>query len=210
MIKVLIADDHSILRVGLKKIFREEQDIEVSAEAGNHHEILSILSTTMPDMLILDISMPGRNGLDTLKEIKSLYPKLKVLILSMHPEDRYAVRSIKAGAMGYVSKESAADELVNAIRKVYAGEQYISSTLAVKLAKYFETDLEKPAHELLSDREFQVLCMITSGKSIEYVAQELSLSPNTIATYRERVLSKLHLKSNVELTSYAHRNNLIE
>ncbi len=210
MIKVLIADDHSILREGLKKILKEERDIEVAGEASNHQEILAILLKVTPDILILDISMPGRNGLDTLKEIRSLYPKLKVLILSMHPEDRYAVRLVKAGAMGYVSKESATEELVNAIRKVFVGEQYISSTLAMKLAKYFETDMEKPAHELLSDREFQVLCMITSGKSIEYVAEELSLSPNTIATYRERVLSKLRLKSNVELTNYAHRNNLIE
>ena len=210
MIKVLIADDHSIVRAGLKKILREEKDIEISGEASNHQSVLASLSKDIPDLVLLDISMPGRSGLDTLKDIKSLYPKLKVLILSMHPEDRYAVRTIKAGAAGYVSKESATEELVHAIRKVCAGEKYISSALSGKLADYFETDLESAPHELLSDREFQVLCMITSGKSTDLIADELSLSNNTIATYRERILSKLKLKTNVELTNYAHRNNLID
>lgn len=210
MIKVLIADDHSILRAGLKKILREKSDIEVAGEAGNHQEVLSLLSDHEYDIVILDISMPGRDGLDTLKEIKSVYPKLKVLMLSMHPEDRYAVRAIKAGAAGYVSKESATEELVDAIYKVSAGSKYISETLAEKIARNLETDLEKPAHELLSDREFKVLRMIASGKSIHDIAEELSLSSNTIATYRERALLKLRLKTNVELTSYAHRHQLID
>ena len=210
MIKILIADDHLMIRSGLKKILKEEDDIEVTAEASTHSEVLSLLSKKLPDLVLLDISMPGRDGLETLKEIKSLYPRLKVLMLSMHPEDRYAVRAIKAGAVGYVSKESAADELVSAIRRVCSGLKYISSTLAEKMAAYFETDMEKPPHEVLSDREFQVLCRIASGKSMEDIATELSLSANTIATYRERVLSKLHLRSNVELTNYAHRNKLID
>src|SRR6185436_4351135 len=210
MIKILIADDHSMIRSGLKKILKEENDIEVTAEASTHTEVLASLSVEQPDLVLLDISMPGRDGLETLKEIKSLYPKLKVLMLSMHPEDRYAVRAIKAGASGYVSKESAADELVSAIRRVCSGLKYISTTLAEKMASYFENDFEKPAHELLSDREFQVLCKIASGKSIEEIAGELSMSSNTIATYRERVLSKLHLHSNVELTNYAHRNKIID
>ncbi len=210
MIKILIADDHSMIRSGLKKILKEESDMEVMAEAASHSEVLTALSASLPDLVLLDISMPGRDGLETLKEIKLLYPKLKVLMLSMHPEDRYAVQAIKVGASGYVSKESAADELVLAIRRVCSGLKYISSTLAEKMAAYFETDLEKPAHELLSDREFQVLCKIASGKSMEVIAKELALSANTIATYRERVLSKLQLHSNVELTNYAHRNKLID
>jgi two-component system invasion response regulator UvrY len=210
MIKILIADDHLIVRDGLKKILKEEKDIEIVGEASNHQGVLSMLSKSIPDLVLLDISMPGRSGLDTLKEIKSLYPKLKVLILSMHPEDRYAVRTIKGGAWGYVSKESAAEELVDAIHKVHDGNKYMSSTLAGKVADYFETDLESAPHELLSDREFQVLCMITTGKSTDLIAEELSLSNNTIATYRERILSKLRLKTNVELTNYAHRNNLID
>jgi len=210
MIKILIADDHAMIRSGLKKILKEENDIEVTAEASTHSEVLASLATSLPDLVLLDISMPGRDGLETLKEIKSLYPKLRVLMLSMHPEDRYAVRAIKAGASGYVSKESAAYELVSAIRRVCSGLKYISATLAEKMASYFETDLEKPAHELLSDREFQVLCRIASGKSIEEIANSLSLSANTIATYRERILSKLQLHSNVEMTNYAHRNKLID
>ena len=210
MIKILIADDHSMIRSGLKKILKEEHDMEVIAEASSHAEVLISLSTMLPDLVLLDISMPGRDGLETLKEIKSLYPKLKVLMLSMHPEDRYAVRAIKAGAAGYVSKESAADELVLAIRRVCSGLKYISSALAEKIAAYFESDLEKPAHDLLSDREFQVLCKIAMGKSTEDIATELSLSANTIATYRERVLSKLQLHNNVEFTNYAHRNKLID
>jgi two-component system, NarL family, invasion response regulator UvrY len=210
MIKILVADDHSMMRSGLKKILKEENDMEVTAEAATHAEVLASLAAGLPDLVLLDISMPGRDGLETLKEIKSLYPKLKVLMLSMHPEDRYAVRAIKAGASGYVSKESAADELVSAIRRVCSGLKYISATLAEKMAAYFETDLEKPPHELLSDREFQVLCRIASGKSMDEIASELSLSANTIATYRERVLLKLRLHSNVELTNYAHRNKLID
>src|SRR3954466_5007152 len=144
MIKILIADDHSMIRSGLKKILKEENDMEVIAEAASHSEVLSHLNTVVPDLVLLDISMPGRDGLETLKEIRSLYPKLKVLMLRMHPEDRYAVRAIKAGASGYVSKESAADELVSAVRRVFSGLKYISSTLAEKMASYFEADLEKP------------------------------------------------------------------
>lgn len=210
MIKVLIADDHSILRAGLRKILKEKNDIAVLGEAANHQEVLTLLANHSFDIVVLDISMPGRDGLDTLKEIKSIYPKLNVLMLSMHPEDRYAVRAIKAGAAGYVSKESATEELVDAIYKVSSGLKYISHSLAEKIAKNFEVDLEKPAHEILSDREFKVLRMIASGKSLQDIADELSLSANTIATYRERALLKLRLKTNVELTSYAHRNQLID
>jgi two-component system invasion response regulator UvrY len=210
MIKIIIADDHSIVRAGLKKILKEESDIEVLGEVSNYHEVLSILKTISPDILLLDISMPGRNGLDILKEIKAIYKNIKVLILSMHPEERFAVRTIKSGAYGYVSKESAAEELVNAIRRVYNGNKYISSTLAEKLANSVDNESVKAMYENLSDREFQVLCMIASGKTIKEIADELSLSPATIASFRGRILVKLQLKSNVELTSYALRNQLID
>src|ERR1700741_1806505 len=172
MIKVLIADDHSMIRSGLKKILKEENDIEVIAEASAHGEILAMLTKCEPHLVLLDISMPGRDGLETLKEIKSIYPKLRVLMLSMHPEDRYAVRAIKAGAAGYVSKECATEQLVDAIYKVSSGMKYISAELAEKIAVNFEADLEKPPHELLSDREFKVVCMIASGKTTHDIADE--------------------------------------
>jgi DNA-binding NarL/FixJ family response regulator len=210
MIRIIIADDHTIIRDGLKKILKEESDINLVGEASGYFEVMQTLAKEEPDLLVLDISMPGRDGLEILKEVKSLYPKVKVLMLSMHPEDRYAVRAIKRGAKGYLSKESAAEELVNAIRKIAAGGRYISAELADKMVDYMETDLEKPAHELLSDREFQVLRKIAIGETIDQIAQEISLSPNTIATYRERILAKLQLKSNVEIANYALRNKLID
>ena len=210
MIKILIADDHSIIRSGLKKILKEESDISVVAEASNYKEVFEELLKQIPDVLLLDISMPGRDGLDILKEVKSNYPKLKVLMLSMHPEDRYAVRAIKSGASGYVSKESATEELVNAIRMVSSGSKYLSKNLAEKMIDYMGVEIEKPAHELLSNREFQVLCKIALGKTLDEIAIEFSLSQTTIATYRERVMSKLKLKSNVDLTNYAIRNKLID
>jgi two-component system invasion response regulator UvrY len=210
MIKILIADDHSIIRAGLKKILKEESDMKVFAEAANYDEVLTSLQSDLPDLLLLDISMPGRDGLEILKEVKNHYPKIKVLMLSMHPEDRYAIRAIKAGASGYVSKECAMDELVEAIRKVSSGSKYVSKALAEKMMDYLSSDVEKPAHELLSNREFQVLCKIAEGKNMDSIGEELFLSPNTIATYRERVLTKLKMKSNVELTGYAVRNKLID
>ena len=210
MIKILIVDDHLIVRAGLKKILTDECDIEISGEASNYQEVLSMLKTVSPDIILLDISMPGRNGLEILKEIKSLYKTIKVLILSMHPEDRFAVRAIKSGASGYISKESAVEELVEAIRRIYKGNKYISSTLAEKLATSVVNDSKKPAHQNLSDREFQVLRMIASGLTIKDIAKDLQLSPATIASFRVRILMKLELKSNVELTSYALRNELID
>jgi two-component system, NarL family, invasion response regulator UvrY len=210
MIKILIADDHSIVRMGLKRILNEDSNIEVSGEAGNHNEVLSSLSASVPDILLLDISMPGRDGLETLKEVKTRYPNVKVIMLSMHPEDRYAIRSIKAGASGYVSKECATEDLINAIHKVASGTKYLSKALAEKMIEYIGIEMEMPPHELLSDREFQVLRKIAEGKSIDNIAEELILSPNTVSTYRERILQKLKLKTNVDLTSYAHRNHLID
>jgi len=210
MIRILITDDHSIMRDGLKKILNEQPDMEVVGEASNYNEALAGVEKLLPDIAILDISMPGRNGLDALKDLKLVHPKLKVLILSMHPEERFALRAIKAGAYGYVTKENAAEELVNAIRKLRHGQKYISPMLAEQLADHLGSDLNKMPHELLSDREFEVMTKIAEGRSIKEIAVVLSLSPATVATYRARVLEKMQLKSNVELTSYVYRNRLMD
>lgn len=210
MIRTLVVDDHSMVRSGLMKILKDEEDIEVVAEADGYSQLINCLKSVLPDVVLLDISMPGKNGLEIVKELKQSYPNVKTLMLSMHPEERFSVRAIKAGACGYVTKESAADELVKAIRQVYYGGKYITSVVAEKLANSFELDSNKQAHERLSDREFQVLSMIAAGKKIKEIAAELSLSPTTVATYRARILEKMQLKSSVEITSYALRNNLIE
>lgn len=210
MIRLAIVDDHPIVRSGLVKILKEEEDMDVVVEANGHVQFYESLKDNELDVAILDISMPGKNGLEIAKEIKQEYPALKILILSMHPEDRFSVRAFKAGASGYVTKESAAQELVNAIRKIHDGGKYITTSLAEKLVNSFNQDHEKPAHERLSDREFQILCMISSGKKIREIAEELFLSPATVATYRARIFEKMQLKSNVELTNYVLRHNLIE
>jgi len=210
MIKTVIVDDHTMVRAGLIKILKEESDIEVLAEADGYLQLVNCLKSVSPDVVLMDISMPGKNGLEIVKELKQTNPEIKSLILSMHPEERFSVRAIKAGALGYVSKESAADELVRAIRQVYSGGKYITPIVAEKLADSFELESNKLAHERLSDREFQILSMIASGKKIKEIASELSISPATVATYRARVLEKMQLKSSVEITSYALRNNLIE
>lgn len=210
MIRIIVVDDHSLVRAGLIKVLREEEDIEIIAEANGYSQLLSALRGASPDLVLVDISMPGKNGLEIVKELKLEFPQIKTLVLSMHPEERFSVRAIKAGAYGYVTKESAAEELVSAIRQVYYGGKYITPGVAQKLANTFEIDSERPAHERLSDRELQVLSMIAEGKKIKEIAHELSLSPTTVATYRARVLEKMQLKSSVEITSYALRNNLIE
>ncbi len=210
MIKVTIVDDHSIMRSGLAKVLKEESDIEVVSEADGYPKLIESLKKTVPDIVLLDITMPGKNGLEILKELKQYYPQVKTLMLSMHPEDRFAVRAIKAGAFGYITKESASEELVNAIRKVHSGGKFITQTVAEILADTFEQDGNKPAHERLSDREYQILRLITSGKKVKEIATDLFLSPATVATYRSRILEKMRLKSNVELTNYVLRHNLIE
>lgn len=209
-IKVAIVDDHSLVRSGLVKILREEIDIEVVAEADGYSQLFSALKNTTPEIILLDISLRGLNGLEILKELKQTYPKIKVLILSMHPEDRFSVRAIKAGASGYLTKESAADELVNAIRQVYNGGKYLTMGVAEILMESVEAGADKLPHERLSDREFQILCMIASGKKVKDIASELFLSPATVSTYRARIMDKMQLKSNVELAGYVLRNNLIE
>ena len=210
MIRTLVVDDHSMVRSGLIKILKEESDIEVLAEADGYPQLLNCLKTVFPDIILMDISMPGKNGLEIVKELKQTNPEIKTLVLSMHPEERFSVRAIKAGALGYVSKESAADELVRAIRQVYNGGKYITPIVAEQLANSYELESNKLPHERLSDREFQILRMIASGKKIKEIASELSISPATVATYRARVLEKIQLKSNVDITSYALRNNLVE
>jgi DNA-binding NarL/FixJ family response regulator len=210
MLKILIADDHPIVRKGLKQILSEESDMGVVGEAQNSQEVLELVRKQDWDIVILDITMPGRGGIDVLKELKHERPKLPVLMLSVHPEDQYAVRALKAHASGYMTKDSAPEELVKAIRKILRGGKYISSTLAEKLAFDLETETEKPLHETLSDREHQVLLMIASGKTVSKIAEELSLSVKTIDTYRARILEKMKMKTNAELTHYAIKNKLVD
>ncbi len=209
MIRILVADDHPIVRKGLKQIIEETSDIIVEDEAGDGYEVLEKIQKNNFDIVLLDISMPGKNGLDVLKQIKTIKSNLHVLILSMHPEEQYAIRVLKAGASGYLTKESAPEELVKAIRKVANRGKYVSSSLAEKLVFDLSTG-NKMAHETLSDREFQVMCMIASGKTVSEVADELSLSVKTVSTYRARILDKMRLKNNAELTRYAFENNLIK
>jgi len=209
LIKVIIVDDHLIVREGLKQIISDTSDISVVAEASNGQEAINKIRNYDCDVLLLDISMPGRSGLEILKEIKSELPNLSILILTMHPEEQYAVRVLRAGASGYLTKESAPDELIEAIRKVSDGGKYISSTLAEKLAFNLEVDTGKPFHQTLSDREFEVMCMISSGKTVTEIADEMSLSVKTISTYRTRILDKMRMKTNAELTYYSIKNDLV-
>lgn len=209
MIKVLIADDHLLVREGLKQILAGTADIVVSGEAGTGQEILNVVSENSYDVILLDISMPGRSGVDILKQLRAMKPDIKVLILTMHPEEQYAIRALKAGAAGYLTKDSASDELISAIRAVASGRKYVSPSLAETLASYFETGTGKPLHENLSDREYEVMCMIASGKTNKEIAVELSLSAKTISTYRTRILDKMNMRSSAELTHYAIQNELI-
>jgi len=210
MIRILIADDHAIVREGLKQIVGEENDMIVAGEASNTAEIFSILGKENFQIIILDISMPGRSGLEALKDLRKSYPGIPVLILSMFSEDQYGIRAIKAGASGYLKKVSAPTDLVAAIRKIVNGGMYINERLAEKLAMELGEKNIEQLHDSLSDREFQVMCSIASGKSAEEIADDLSLSVNTIYSYRNRILEKMHLKSNVELTRYVFKNKLIE
>ena len=210
MIKVVIVDDHLIVREGLKQIITESSDIRVVGEASNGAEALEKVKRVDCDVLLLDISMPGRSGLEILKDLKHESPDLSVLILTMHPEEQYAVRVLKAGAAGYLTKESAPDELIEAIRKVSIGGKYISSSLAEKLAFDLEIDSGKPPHETLSDREFEVMCLIASGKTVTEIADEMVLSVKTISTYRSRILEKMRMKTNAELTYYSIKNQLVD
>jgi two-component system invasion response regulator UvrY len=210
MIRVLVADDHAIVRRGLKLIMQEEFRSLTFGEASNGQQVLDLAWKQDWDIVILDITMPGRNGLDILKELKQIRPKLPVLVLSMHSEDQFAVRVLKSGASGYMTKENVPEELVKAIKKVMAGGKYVSASLAEELAFRLETDAEKPLHEKLSDREYQVFCLIASGRTVKQISEQLFLSIKTISTYRTRILEKLKMKTNAELTHYAIKYKLVE
>jgi two-component system, NarL family, invasion response regulator UvrY len=208
MIRVLIADDHAVVREGLKQILLENFEAVKIGEAKNAEEILEMTRKQDWDVVTLDVAMPGKNGLDVLKQMKRKYPRIPVLVLSVYPEDQYAVRVLQAGASGYMTKESAPDELVYAVRRVLKGGKYISPLLAEKLAESLGTDIKKLPHESLSDREYEVLRMIGSGKTVSEIANDLSLSVKTISTYRGRVLYKMKMKTNAELMRYAILNKL--
>jgi DNA-binding NarL/FixJ family response regulator len=209
MIRILVADDHAIVRQGLKQIVADTPDLVVTGEAERGREVLEKVSKDDYDVVLLDITMPDKTGLEVLEELKRIKPDLPVLILSMHPEDQYAIRAIRAGASGYVTKAGVPDELVTAIRKVSVGNKYISSSLAEKLAVYLETGAEKPLHQVLSDREYRVMCLIASGKTVKEIAEELFLSVKTVSTYRSRVLQKMKMKNNAQLTHYCVQNQLV-
>jgi two-component system invasion response regulator UvrY len=209
VLRILIADDHPVVRQGLRQILAESGDMTVVGEASNGQEVLSEISQKDYDVVVLDITMPGRNGLDILKDIKHVKPQLPVLILSFHPEEQYALRSLKAGASGYLTKESAATELVVAIRKIAVGGKYVTLSLSESIAFYLDAKEESP-HETLSDREYEVMCLIASGKSVTTVADELSLSVKTISTHRSRILAKMKMGSNTDLARYCLQHSLVD
>lgn len=211
MIKIAIADDHQFIREGIKKVVDQKIDFKIVGEAKNGNELFDLLEEETPDILVLDISMPGKSGLELLKQISKIYPNLPVLILSIHPEDRFAIRALKAGAYGYLNKACISDDLIKAIRKItIENRKYITNEVANQLASQVDINNNMPRHEELSDREFQVLCMIASGNKVKDIANELSLNTQTIHTYRNRIKEKMNLTSNVEMTRYAIENNLIE
>ncbi len=209
MIRILIADDHAIFREGLRQVLEDDPDMVVADEASGGQEVLDKVSKNDYDLLLLDIAMPGLNGLDTLKLLKSQKPKLRVLVLSMYPEEQYAVRAIKAGAAGYITKKSASEELMEAIKKVSKGGKYISASITEKLLFDFEPEPAGPVHEKLSDREYQIFCMIAMGKTVSEIAAELFLSVKTVSTHRVHILEKTKMKNNAELINYAIKHNLI-
>lgn len=210
MIRIIIADDHPLIREGLKKIIQSESGFELIAEASDGIELLDKVRKLHPDVVVLDLQMPRKSGLEVLEDLKSEYPKLPILIMSIHPEDTVAVRTFQTGASGYITKNRVSEELLIAIRRVAQGRRYISMELGEKLAESIDARTEKKPHELLSNREFQVLRLIGMGKSTRQIAQEISLSPATVTTYRARLLEKMNMKTNAELIHYAIRNGLVD
>ena len=208
MIKVIIVDDHPVVRRGLKQIIDDEPDMKVVGEAQNAGEFFSLVRKTDCSLVLLDISLPDKSGFDVLKQLQYELPKIPVLILSIHPEEQYAVRFIKAGASGYLMKESAPEELVKAIRKVNAGGKYVSASLAERMVDRFDAS-NKPPHENLSNREFQILCMIVQGMTLKSIADELCISEKTVSTYRARILEKMKMNTNADLIRYALDNHLV-
>jgi two-component system, NarL family, invasion response regulator UvrY len=205
---VILADDHTIVRHGLRQLLDREADITVAGEASNGNEVFDLLRTVEADVIVLDITMPGRNGLETLKDLKRLYPAIPVLVLSMHPSDQYALRVLKAGAAGYLTKETAPDDLVAAIQKAFRGEKYISPDVADILATFVHQGGSDEPHKLLSDRELEVFCLIGSGKGLTQIGDQLNLSVKTISTYRTRIMEKTGLASNAEITRYVVEHKL--
>ena len=210
MIRLLIADDHTIVREGLKQVLRDYSDIQVIGEAKNGNEVLSMCDKNGLDVLLLDISMPGPGFLEILNLLKEKHPHVRILILSMYSEDSYAIRAIKAGAMGYLTKDRSHYDLAYAIRQVYEGNKYVTPELSETLASKLESKIEEQSHAKLSGREYQVLCMIGAGKNSNEIASILSLSPKTISTYRMRVFDKMKFNSNTELIRYVVENKLKE
>lgn len=209
-IHVLIADDHAIVRQGLKQILSETEDLIITGEADDGSEALQLARLQPWDVFLLDVSMPNRNGIDTLKQLKKEFPRLPVLILSMHPEEQYALRALKAGASGYLTKQSAPEQLVNAIRHVASGKKYVSPAVAQQLIEALSDDTDKLPHERITDREYQVLVMIAAGKSQTQIADKLNLGVATVSTYRARLLEKMGLKSTAELIRYGLEHDLAE
>ena len=210
MIRIGIVDDHVLIREGVKKILQKISDMEVIAETDNIPQLFRLIPNSDMHVLVLDINIPGRSGLDALAEVKKRWPQLPILVLSMHPEETFALRALKAGASGYVTKSSAAEELVGAIRKVVSGGRYISPAAAELLAAELEIPGEGRLHERLSNREFQVMRMIAAGRTVGQISTDISLSTNTINTYRARILEKMGMRSNAELIRYAVENHLID
>jgi two-component system invasion response regulator UvrY len=210
MIKILIVDDHEVVRDGVKKIFEKQAGTAAFGEAGTAQEALTLAREEEWDVAVLDLSLGGRNGLEVLKELKQIRPRLPVLILSMHSEEQYARRAFRAGAAGYVTKGSSRVELAKAVDKVMKGGKYVTPALAEKLVLSLDRDSRLSRHETLSDREFEVICLIASGKTVGEIAETLSLSNKTISTYRSRILEKMEMKTNAELTYYAIHNNLVD
>ena len=210
MIKVLIADDHALIRKGLKQLLDDTDDMRVTGEAENGMQVIRMVEETAYDVVLLDISMPDKHGVDVLKQLKINQPQLPVLMLSMHPEEQYALRSMKAGAAGYLNKQSAPVQLVNAIRQVASGKKYISTELAEQLANGLSQGYQELLHQTLSNREYQTLCLMASGKKLSEMAEIMSLSPKTVSVYRSRLLEKMKLKNNAEAIHYAISNHLIE
>jgi len=208
--RIIVADDHQLIREGIKRILAGQPDVNAVAEAENAQQVLDLVRSGNWDVVVLDIKLPGKSGLDVLKELKEERPKLPVLILSMYPEEQFAVRVIRAGASGYLSKASAGDELLNALNKVYRGEKYISKEVADILADAIDDHGDQPSHTLLSDREFEVFRMIGAGKQVGEIAAELSLSVKTVSTYRPHILEKMKFKNNAEIMQYAITHKLID
>jgi DNA-binding NarL/FixJ family response regulator len=209
MTRILIADDHEMFREGIKRICEDNPEVVVAAEAGSGHEVLDIVAKEEFDLLLLDIAMPGLSGLDTLKQLKTLKPKLRVLVLSMYPEDEYAIRAIKAGAAGYLTKAKASHELIEAIKKVSSGGNYINVSVAEKMLFDMKSDGSKPLHETLSDREYQIFSLIVKGKKVGDIADELYISVKTVSTYKVRILNKMDMKSTADLVKYAIDHELM-